>query len=137
MFSNNFCSKCPPPHPLWVVSVSKHACKWTICVKTCQLVSFVWGVFKTGVLRAQASALQVRRHTKVVHFQLFFPSKGNGPWERQIEKDVWNRTACLFACTRCLNYKLDVTIVTRHLLMWMCCIFSPGRWLDFFALNMT
>ncbi|XP_023824269.1 myoD family inhibitor domain-containing protein isoform X2 [Salvelinus sp. IW2-2015] len=61
--------------------------------------------------------------------------EGNGPWERQIEKDVWNRTACLFACTRSLNYKLDVTIVTCHLLMWMCCIFSPGRWFDFFALT--
>lgn len=47
--------------------------------------------------------------------------KGSGPWERQIERDVRTRDACLFACTRSLSYKLDVTIVTCHLLMWTCC----------------
>lgn len=43
--------------------------------------------------------------------------KGNGPWQRQIDRDGQIRRACLFACTHSLSYKLDVTIVTCHLLM--------------------
>lgn len=47
--------------------------------------------------------------------------EGGGRWKRQIERDVWTRDACLFACTHSLSYKLDVTIVTCHFLTWTSC----------------
>lgn len=80
----------------------------------------------TGCQRTEARAykqdISLKLHT--FNFSIFLPPlrlKGNGPWERQIERDVRTRDACLFACTRSLSYKLDVTIVTCHLLMWTCC----------------
>lgn len=66
--------------------------------------------------------ISLKLHT--FNFAVFLPPHclgGSGPQERQIERDVQIRDACLFACTHSLSYKLDVTIVTCHLLMWTSC----------------